>query len=484
MVNSELENQRFQSTPYGRILLTLSCILFVDAYLFTNLIPALSATAIILYLVYTKLDLRNTIKNLDIDMERTILEKMRFANKPFNIILKIKNNSSVAHLELEDKIPRGCTLYKGTNKYSTLVSPDEEYKIKYSIYASERGNYTFEGLKVTIKDKSKLFQYTMDWALISNIRVHCNIDTIKKAKTIAKREKLEITVKAKDKVTKTESYEFDSIRDYMPGDRLKDIEWKATSRLSKLMTKEFENETAITSIILLDCCKSMRQTTGDKSKINHGIQLSIQLTRLFQAWKHPIGFIAFDEHKVLSNIIPSDSYGQFDRIFNTMLYIPNQIFIDEYNTSLPTELLSPKTELNKQFINVIGSFFTRRQRKITSIIQATGIYEAIRMVISTTESRKFLLLITDLETNLPSLYEALKLARKYKHRIVLITQFTYWYDSHSTELSPDLMETIYQSYTKKQKIIRKLRELNIKVIEITPQDTGRKVIRDLERYPR
>lgn len=72
-------------------------------------------------MVYTKLIIGNIIKDLDIDMMRTTLEKILFATKPLNILLKIKNNPSIANLELEDKIPKGCSLHKGTNECSKLM---------------------------------------------------------------------------------------------------------------------------------------------------------------------------------------------------------------------------------------------------------------------------------------------------------------------------------------------------------------------------
>lgn len=476
MVNDELK-----STSYGRILIIISCLLFIEAYLFTNLFPAISAAGIILFLVYTKLGLRNTIQNLDIEMERTILEKILFADKPFNVALKIKSNSGIAHLKLEDRIPKGCSLHKGTNRYSTSMEPNKEYKFKYSVNASERGKYIFEGLKVTIKDTSKLFRYSTEKELVSDIGVHSGVGSIKKVKPNVKREVLGKIDMAKGRVTKVSGYEFAGIRDYIPGDRLKDIEWKTTSRLSRLMTKVLEEEAAIPSVILLDCSKSMRITTGDKSKIDHGIRLSLQLTKMLQASNYPVGLVAFDEHKVLSDISASTRHEQFDRIFNTLLYIPNRIFVDEYGTNPPIEPLPPKTEPGKRYIGMIAPFLTRKKRKYTSITQVTGIYEAIRALISTTERNQLLLLITDLETNLQSLHETLKLAKKYGHKVVLITPFTYWYDSYQDRIAPELLETIYQSYTEKQKVIGKLRGLGVKVIEIKPIDVGLKVIREMER---
>lgn len=477
----KMAKDRLKFTSHGRILIIISCILFIEAYLFVNLIPAISGLAIILFLVYTKTSIKYTIQKLDIEMDRTILEKISYTDKPFNITLEIKNNSGIAQLELEDKIPKGCSLNKGTNKYSILMEPNKKYKFKYSVNADERGKYTFEALRITIKDTNKLFQYSMEKTLLSDITVHSGIESIKKARIFAKKENLEKIEMGQGRIARTKGYEFKSIRDYIPGDRLKDIEWKATSRFYKLMTKVLEDETAIPSIILLDCSKSMRKTTSDKSKIDHSVQLSLQLAKMLQAGNHPLGLVAFDEHKVLNNIRISTRHDQFDRIFNTLLYIPNRIFVNEYDTISRTEPLPPNTEPGKRFVSMIAPYLTRKKRRYTSITQTTGIYDAVITLISTTKRNQLLFLITDLETNLQSLHETLKLAKKYDHKVILITPFTYWYDSYPEELAPEILEMIYKSYTEKQKNIGELRGLGIKVIEIKPKDIGLGLIREMER---
>ncbi len=465
------------------MLLILSCILFVQAYLFTNLVPALSASGIILFLVYIKMNLRDTIRDLDIEIKRNILEKILFADKPFNVVLKIKNGSNIMHLEISDRIPKGCSVFKGASKYSDLVEPGKEFKLKYSVQANERGHYSFDGVRITLKDKSKLFRYSLERPLVSDIRVHSGTDTIKKAKAVAERGKFKKEAKARKSAVNVWSHEFENIREYLPGDRLKDIEWKSTSRLSKLMTKVYENETSVPSIILLDCSKSMRKTKGDRSKIDHGISLSLQLTKMLSSWDHPVGLLAFDEHRVLTDITPSSSREQFDRIFNALLYIPNQIKVDEYKMNMQKEPLPSKSDSETRFIQTIAPFLTGKRRRYTSSIQATGIYEAIRILISKTQRNQLLLLISDLETNLNSQNEALRLAKKQGHKVVLITPFTYWYDSETHYLEPELLENIYESYSEKQKIIGKLRGLGVKVIEISPKDQGLRVIKELRRQP-
>jgi uncharacterized protein (DUF58 family) len=424
------------------------------------------------------------IKKVDIDINRLISQEVLYVNKPVNIVLELKNKSSTAYFEIEDQIPTGWVLHKGSNKYSSMIHTEQEIKIKYSIISTERGTHDFSITKIKLLDKNKLFQCNIDAKLISKIRVDDNIDVIIKSKAISKRDKLRLAIKAKDEKTKIRGHEFDRIRSYLPGDSLKDIEWKTTSRLLKLMTKVYEEETTIPVSILLDCSKSMRKTTGKKSKMDHSIKLSFQLIKIFQGWEHPIGLIAFDEYKILFNITSSTNKMQIERIYKQLRNIPENIFVNEYDDLIFKEHLNLKNDREEHFIGVVGPFLTKQKTIYSSATKATGIYEAIRTIITSVAKKQFLLLISDLESNTSPLYDALKLIKKYKHKIVIITPFTHLYDYHPKEIPPTLLEEVYRSYTQKQKIIKKFRSLNIEVIEITPPYQGRRIIQELERYPR
>jgi uncharacterized protein (DUF58 family) len=89
---------------------------------------------------------------------------------------------------------------------------------------------------------------------------------------------------------------FEGIREYIPGDRLKDIEWKVTSRFSTLMTKISKREISMPTVILLDCSRSMRRTLDERSKIDHSVQLTLQLTKLLESREHPVELITFGEY--------------------------------------------------------------------------------------------------------------------------------------------------------------------------------------------
>lgn len=55
-----------------------------------------------------------------------------------------------------------------------------------------------------------------------------------------------------------EGMEFNQLREYRRGDALRQIDWKATSRMRKLISKEYQEERDQQVLILLDCGRRMR----------------------------------------------------------------------------------------------------------------------------------------------------------------------------------------------------------------------------------
>ena len=92
------------------------------------------------------------------------------------------------------------------------------------------------------------------------------------------------------------------------------------------------------------------------------------------------------------------------------------------------------------------------------------------------ETGLLVVLITDLETNTPSMVKAMKIANSMKHRIVLVSPFSWLYHVEGSGLSPDLLERIYQDLEEKQSVIKAIRASGVRVIEIDSRERGDKVI--------
>ena len=97
------------------------------------------------------------------------------------------------------------------------------------------------------------------------------------------------------------SQEFADYRQYMPGDELKRIDWKAYGRSDRFYIKEYQEETNLRAYILLD--KSGSMGYGQRiSKLEYAKYLAASLAYMLIKQKDSVGIATFD--KRIEEIIP------------------------------------------------------------------------------------------------------------------------------------------------------------------------------------
>ena len=94
------------------------------------------------------------------------------------------------------------------------------------------------------------------------------------------------------------SVEFSQYRQYMPGDEIKDIDWKVYGRTDRLFVKQFEEETNLFAHLLVDASRSMRVGSERISKFDYGRCLAACLAYLLVRQQDGVGMVAFDREVV------------------------------------------------------------------------------------------------------------------------------------------------------------------------------------------
>jgi uncharacterized protein (DUF58 family) len=120
------------------------------------------------------------------------------------------------------------------------------------------------------------------------------------------------------------------IREHMPGDAMKYVEWKATARKKKLMVKEFQTEVVLTHQILLDIGGSMR-TGALTSKLDLGIELAASLCKSAIQGGDRIGLLTYDS-RVFSEVKTGDGQNHYLRVLDRL--IETQSVVDEDLTDI------------------------------------------------------------------------------------------------------------------------------------------------------
>ncbi len=114
------------------------------------------------------------------------------------------------------------------------------------------------------------------------------------------------------------SVEFAQHREYVPGDDLRFLDWKAYAKSDKYYIKEYEEETNFRCTIVLDTSESMRYQSGSNlSKLDYGRYMAASLAYLIQKQSDAAGLALFDE-KLYDYIPASNSQAMLMRMLATM----------------------------------------------------------------------------------------------------------------------------------------------------------------------
>jgi uncharacterized protein (DUF58 family) len=113
------------------------------------------------------------------------------------------------------------------------------------------------------------------------------------------------------------SAEFIKHREYVPGDDIRYLDWKAYGRSDRYVIKQFEQETNYIGHLLLDASRSMLYGEGDLNKLEYAKVLTATLAHLIIRQRDSAGLYTFDagwRHQVR----PSSQPGYLEEIFRAL----------------------------------------------------------------------------------------------------------------------------------------------------------------------
>jgi uncharacterized protein (DUF58 family) len=388
------------------------------------------------------------------------------------------SGAETLNVEGIERIPGKFELHSGDTLIEGILKRDTPLGRKYSILPLERGHFKIPALELRLKEGRGLFETGISIDDGTEIFVRPSKGEITLAHLMAKRKQFEITGPANRRHTRTFRADFRTIRDYMPGDRFRDIDWKAASRLTKLMTKEFELETNLPTMLLMDTSLSMKELIKRRSKMDHVISLALQIAIVMDDHNHPVGLITFDENRVIEHLSPGKN--DIEDIVLSIFKLPNPVGTGAY-PGAPLSFGTENPDMNPGFLQHVGPFLVTERKANLTRDRVTGIFQAIGEIDSQEETGMLLIVITDLETNTGSMLKALQLAVKRKHRVVLVSPFAWPYHLSKQDLTPEVLEKVYTDHQSKQSKIRALRASGIRVIEIGSKEKGENVLTGLRR---
>jgi uncharacterized protein (DUF58 family) len=92
-----------------------------------------------------------------------------------------------------------------------------------------------------------------------------------------------------------QSVEFLQHREYVPGDDLRHVDWTVWAKQDRLVVKQYEEDTNLRCVMLVDVSKSMQYGNGPMNKYEYASTVAASLGWLVLKQQDAVGVLAFDE---------------------------------------------------------------------------------------------------------------------------------------------------------------------------------------------
>ena len=265
----------------AEVLLSLAAVVGGAAYLLGSPAAALMATAIMAHYSLARLGFRPNLR-----VERRLPERGT-EREPLTAEVLVDNLSDVPGTV---RI-RELSWEVFTKELKFRIGPGERRYLRQTLVPRSRGRVRLNA-EALFEDELGLFVEGFPVAGAEGLTVFPSQRGIREA--MAERKQVEALAEVERTLGMgAETLEFRELREFLPGDDITRIDWKATSRIQRLIVRVFRRESMADVYLLVDVDRAFRrELTGEKR--DYLILLLSQLVVYFRRFGHSVRVVAYD----------------------------------------------------------------------------------------------------------------------------------------------------------------------------------------------
>ncbi|GAA1133288.1 DUF58 domain-containing protein [Citricoccus alkalitolerans] len=130
--------------------------------------------------------------------------------------------------------------------------------------------------------------------------------------------------------------EFDSLRDYVRGDDVRSIDWRATARRQDVVVRTWRPERDRRVVIVLDTSRTAAARVDDEPKLDTGIEASLLLAALASAGGDRVEMLAFDR-RVRSRVSSTEKGNLLHRMVTALAPVQPTLLAADWS-HIPVEV--------------------------------------------------------------------------------------------------------------------------------------------------
>jgi uncharacterized protein (DUF58 family) len=287
---------------------------FVLAYPYPSVFGAAKIISIVCAIVAAVDFVILVLPNKIISAKRILNEKWSISDEN-TVRIEIKNNVSMFwYLTIIDELP--VELQLRNFEIKSTVDANAFTEVEYKVKPMRRGLYHYGAIRIFVRTPLGFFSRRVSAEAEKSVAVYPSIFQMKKYSllTISKIARF-YGVKKMRRIG--HSYEFEQIKDYVQGDDIRHVNWRATGRATNIKTNHFTEERAQPVYCLIDKSRSMNMAFDNLTLLDYSINAALVISNTALQKGDRAGLITFSD-KVGTAIRADNSPGMLNRLLDSL----------------------------------------------------------------------------------------------------------------------------------------------------------------------
>ncbi len=226
------------------------------------------------------------------------------------------------HFETKKQWPMTNDSFENSKSLPQLVKPRKTIDLRYHVRPPRRGDYRFGDLNLRWWGVLGMIVHQARYSASADVRVYPNLLDIRKYELLVRKGQLTEMGLRQTRILGSGT-EFERLREYHFDDEFRMIDWKATARRGKPISRQFETERSQTVMAMLDVGRLMRSPVEDLAKLDYAVNAVLMLSYVAGLRGDKVGTLAFAD-QVMHYLAPRGGKGQFHRMLATLYAVESQ----------------------------------------------------------------------------------------------------------------------------------------------------------------
>ena len=262
-----------------------------------------------------------------VQAQRILPEKLSNGDQN-SIKIDIKNNYPFTiKTKVIDEIP--FQFQKRDFNIERTIEKNKNILFEYILEPKERGEYSFGNLNVFAESPLGLVSKRFTFQKEAMLPSYPSFIHLRKYELMALQN--EFLLGGIKKIRKLgHTMEFEQIKEYVPGDDVRTINWKATSKRNQLMVNQFQDEKSQRIFMLIDNGRTMQMPFNGLSLLDYSINATMALSHIILKKNDRAGMMTFSkktEHKVAAD----NKSGQLRKISEALYNIQTNSYESDFS---------------------------------------------------------------------------------------------------------------------------------------------------------